>query len=276
VRRVGTLASPTAKIDQRDERVDADIAVLDSGVDPTQPDLNVRGGVNCNGDKGFDDPEGHGTQVSGVAAALDNPYGVVGVAPGARIWSARVANADGLNTDATVLCGLDWVAERSERIEVANMSLGDAGSDDGHCGRRNADPIHWAVCHVVGRGVTIVASARNEPMDAASIVPAAYPQVMTVSGMSDTDGEPGGHGPPRSCEGDPDDAFAALFSNFGKTIDISAPAECVGSLFPGGLFALDSGTSFAAPHVSGAAALYLARHPGASPAQVKAGYPRQP
>jgi subtilisin family serine protease len=66
-----------------------------------------------------------------------------------------------------------------------------------------------------------------------------------------------------------DDTFAT-FSNFGTTVDISAPGVCITNTYPGGLHAVGSGTSFAAPLVSGAAALYLANHPGASPATVKA------
>jgi subtilisin family serine protease len=113
-----------------------------------------------------------------------------------------------------------------------------------------------------------VAAAGNGAADAAGVVPAAYPRVVTVSSMADSDGQPGGLGG-STCAGGPDDSFSTRFSNYGRVIDLAAPGECVGSLFPGGVFGLGSGTSFAAPHVTGAAALYLATHPRATPAQVR-------
>lgn len=270
IRRIGTLASPTAHIDGVDERVNADVAVLDGGVDSTQPDLNVKNGTNCAAGDWRKDDSGHGTMVAGVIGALDNSFGVVGVAPGARIWSVRVFDpgADE-NTDANLLCGLDWVMSHSNTIEIANLSLGGPGADDGNCGLTNHDPVHWATCHVVNRGgVTVVVSAGNESADAAHTVPAAYPEVITVSSLADSDGQPGGLGGP-TCEGDPDDTLS-FFSNFGAVVDLAAPGDCVGSTYPGGELAIGSGTSFSAPHVAGATALYLATHPKSTPAQVRA------
>jgi subtilisin len=270
VRRVGTLLSPTARIDGHDDPMNVNIAIVDTGIDPAQPDLNVRGGVACAAGSGYADSEGHGTLVAGVAAARDNAFGVVGVAPGARLWAVRVfAPGADQNTDAELLCGIDWVTQHARTIDVANLSLGDTGSDDGHCGLVNKDPVHWAICHSVAGGVTYVASTGNDFIDTTGIVPAAYSEVIAVSGMTDTDGLPGALGPPDNCYGEADDTFA-FFSNYGAPVDISAPAMCVGSTFPNGELAFDSGTSFAAPHVTGAVALIKVRHPWASPAQVKA------
>ena len=173
-----------------------DIAILDSGIDPTQPDLNVRGGVDCNGTTGYTDVYGHGTMVAGVAAARDNAFGVVGVAPGARLWAVKVLDdATASGTDANLLCGIDWVSQHAATIEVANMSLGDIGTDDGHCGLVNHDPVHWALCHSVQAGVTYVASAGNDAVDTAGEMPAGFSEIIAVSGMVDTDGLPGGLGP---------------------------------------------------------------------------------
>jgi subtilisin family serine protease len=92
-----------------------------------------------------------------------------------------------------------------------------------------------------------------------------------VSAMNDFDGMPGGLAPqPRFGTLPPlftDDTFA-FFSNFGPVVDIAAPGVCIGTIYPGGFYAAWTGTSFAAPLVSGAAALYIANHPGASPATV--------
>ena len=129
--RIGALQSKTAKIDAKDERVDADVAVLDTGVDKTHADINFAGGVDClPGDAdehpdrhGGYDGNGHGTLVAGVIGAIDNTFGVVGVAPGARIWSVKVLRKNNTGTLSSVLCGIDWVAAHAKTIDVANMSI---------------------------------------------------------------------------------------------------------------------------------------------------------
>lgn len=277
--RMGLLESPTAKVDGRDrrrDRVDADVAVLDSGVNASHIDLNVAGGYNClKGPRSdYADRDGHGTMVSGFIGAIDNAYGFVGVAPGARIWAIRVTRPDGLVPMSAYFCGLDWVVRNAHRIDVANLSIGGEGVDTGRCGMPRpgvpADPEHLAICAVVRSGVTVVASAGNDHMDASGFTPAAYPEVIAVSAFTETDGLVGGAGPPSRCWPDYefDDHFTT-FSNFGSVIDISAPGECVSSTFYDGYYAAASGTSFSAPHVSGAAALVRARYPNASPAQVR-------
>jgi subtilisin len=275
IRRVGGLLSPTARIDNQDDPMPVDIAILDTGIDTHHPDLNVRGGKNCSSGAGFDDVFWHGTMVAGVAAAIDNTIGRVGSAPGARLWSVRVADAQGNITDASLLCSIDWVTEHAERIEVANLSLEGEGADTGNCGRTASgqvvDVFHWAICRSTQHGVTYVVAAGNDAADSAGFIPAAYDEVLTVSGFADNDGAPGGLGGSLACLPDQLDDQFALFSNFGADVDLAAPAVCVGSTYPGGLYASASGTSFAAPMVSGAAALYLVNHPGATPAQVRAG-----
>jgi subtilisin family serine protease len=112
--------------------------------------------------------------------------------------------------------------------------------------------------------------AGNDSVDASDSLPASYDEVITVSAISDKDGQPGGLGGQLDClPSELDDTFAT-FSNFGADVDISAPGACIGSTYPGGLYATDSGTSLATPLVAGAAALYIANHPGASPADVRA------
>jgi subtilisin len=276
VRRIGALLSPTAAIDGVDTRVNVDIAIIDTGVDSTHPDLNVAGGYDCSGGNGYQDRRGHGTMVAGFAGAIDNSIGVVGVAPGARIWAIQVTNNAGTITDGAVLCAVDWVTAHASTIEVANMSLGGPSPATDNCGiavrKKDGDPLHAAICASVAAGVTYVVSAGNDSVDASGITPASYPEVITVSAMADTDGQPGGLGPAvlPGCEpGTPPDDTFATFSNFGPVVDISAPGVCVTSTYPGGLYANGSGTSFAAPLVSGAAALYISTHPGATPAQVR-------
>ncbi len=295
MQRIGTLLSPTAKVDRVDERIDADIAILDTGIKATHPDLNVVGGVDCTSKKGdFNDDDrkhSHGTHVAGTAAAIDNEFGVVGVAPGARLWAVKVLKQNGTGTESSILCGIEWVTAHSEVIDVANMSLGGPGSDDGACGTVNKDPVHIAICDSVASGVTYVVSAGNASKDAAGLVPASYDEVITVSALADCDGRSGGlDNCGRLRDGGcldfgclpqtTDDSFAC-FSNFGADIDIAAPGVCIGSTWISSrkcqsddpataCYGSLAGTSMASPHVAGAAALYKATHPSASPADVKA------
>ncbi|HKG66626.1 MAG TPA: S8 family peptidase [Solirubrobacteraceae bacterium] len=243
--------------------VSVDVAVIDTGVDLDHPDLNVVGGTNCSNGRSYDDGNGHGTHVAGTIGAKDDANGVVGVAPGARVWAVRVLNNQGSGSWSSIICGLDWVTANAGTIEVANMSLGGTGSDTG-C---NDGGMHQAICRSVGAGVTYAVAAGNESDDAARHVPAAYDEVITVSALADFNGKPGGGAAP-TCRADVDDTFAD-FSNFGADVDLIAPGVCILSTWKGGGYNTISGTSMASPHVAGAAALYKAGSPGASPAQVK-------
>lgn len=261
LKRIGGDKSKTADIDGKGPQTDVDIAVLDSGIQPDQPDLRVAGGVDCSGHGGWDDVEGHGTIVAGIAAAKDNKFGIVGAAPGARLWSVKVLDENLEAEDSEVLCGIAWVTKNAGTIDVANMSLTGEGFDDKRCGARNDDVIHFAICRSVAKGVTYVAGAGNDGVNARGNIPVAYDEVIGVSAMVDSDGKPGGRGGPDLCQGYADDTFAP-FSNYGAVIDLSAPGVCVSSTFLDSDVAVDSGTSYAAPFVSGAAALYIASDKG--------------
>jgi subtilisin len=272
--------------------VNLNVAVIDTGIDPTHPDLNVVGGYNCSTGKGFTDQSGHGTGVAGLIAAKDDTVGVVGVAPGARLWAVRVLNKNGGGSRSTILCGIDWVtstrtdSDPSNNIAVANMSLTGKGSDDGNCGLTpKNDPVHQAICRSVAAGVTYVVAAGNAGADFAGAIPAAYDEVLTATAMTDTDGMPGGTGPDQvvfngtACPQDPglvQDDTAVFFSNFATTgadqaHTVAAPGVCILTDFLGGQLALEAGTSFASPLVAGVAALCIASGPcaGLTPAQIR-------
>ena len=279
VSRVGGLRSPAAAINGVDQRVDADVAIVDTGI-AYHPDLNVAGGYNCStSDRtAWRDKENHGTHVAGTVGALDNAIGVVGVAPGARVWAVKILNDDGYGLISWYICGLDWILAQRDPVdssrplfEAVNMSVAKAGSDDRNCGLSNNDPLHQAICRVVAGGITVVAAAANESHNAAKDIPASYDEVITVSALADTDGKPGGLGGDRcySWGGyDKDDTFAD-FSNYGADVDIMAPGKCIMSTVPGGGYRYMSGTSMAAPTVTGAVALYKSTRPNATPADVK-------
>ena len=270
INRANADASPTAKINGTDERVNVDVAVIDTGVDLTHPDINVykAGAKNCSiGAINANDLHGHGTHVSGTIGAIDNGSGVVGMAPGARIWPVKVLTDAGSGLNSDVICGIDYVAAHANEIEVANMSLGGSGEDDGNCGATDGDAMHAAICDAVAAGITFVVAAGNDSADASTFTPAAYDEVITVSALADFNGLPGG-GAASTCRSDVDDTFAN-FSNYGADVDIIAPGVCIYSTSKLGGYETMSGTSMASPHVAGAAALYAATHPSATPAQVK-------
>jgi subtilisin len=270
INRANADASPTAAINGSDQRVNVDVAVIDTGADLSHPDLNIysAGARNCSiGAINANDMNGHGTHVSGTIGAIDNGNGVVGMAPGARIWPVKVLTDAGSGLNSDVICGIDYVTAHASQIEVANMSLGGAGSDDGNCGNTNQDAMHNAICRSVAAGITYAVAAGNDSEDAANSTPAAYDEVITVSALADFNGVPGG-GAPSTCRSDVDDTFAE-FSNFGSDVDLIAPGVCINSTWMLGGYNTISGTSMASPHVAGGAALYKATHPTAGPAAVK-------
>ncbi len=279
VSRIGAKKSLVADINGLDQRVDADVAIVDTGIGP-HPDLNIAGGYNCSSSdrSAWADNNGHGTHVAGTVAALDNDFGVVGVAPGARLWAVKILNGDGYGYLSWYVCGLDWILSRHDPddssrplFEAVNMSVAKAGKDDANCGLTNKDVLHQAVCRLVAGGVTVVAAAANDHANASKKVPAAYNEVITVSALADTDGKPGGTGGKRCYSWgsyDKDDTFAN-FSNYGHDVDLIAPGKCIWSTKPGPTYGYSSGTSMATPAVTGAVALYKASRPNATPAQVK-------
>lgn len=242
-----------------DFRVDVDVAVIDTGVDFEHPDLNVVGGVTCEAsgggppwartytcNEGGDDDHYHGTHVAGTIGAIDNGEGVVGVAPGARIWAVKVLDSNGSGYEAQVVAGIDWVAANAGTIEVANMSLGGSGFS-----QAEYDAIQGAV----NNGVAFAVAAGNSDADANNYSPAAFDNVLTVSALADFDGEPGGLGSP-TCRTDQDDTLAD-FSNWGDAVQIAAPGVCILSTYPieQGSYGTISGTSMASPHAAGALAI---------------------
>jgi subtilisin len=252
--------------------VNVGVAILDTGIDLNHPDLNVVGGKNCQSGTSYDDGNGHGTHVAGTVAAKDDGNGVVGMAPGAKLYAVRVLNNNGSGSWSAVICGINWVtglntdSDSNNNIEVANMSLGGSGSDS-TCGPNNTDALHQAICNSVAlSGVTYVVAAGNSKKNFAGFVPAAYNEVLTVTAMADFNGRSGG-GAAATCRTDVDDT-SANFSNF-TTVGssdvshtIAAPGVCIRSTWrgdtAGGDYRRISGTSMASPHVAGTAALCIA------------------
>ncbi len=276
VDRVDAESNPIAAIDNSGPNLNIDVAVIDTGITPGHLDLNFGGGPSlpCAGNT-YVDGHGHGTHVSGTVAAIDNNLGVVGVAPGARVWAVKVLDNAGNGTTSCVISGVDWVTGRrleyndgpgdgdpGVNIQAANLSLG--GNAEGP---PQDDPLCQAIGSAVAAGVMIIVAAGNAASDSATESPAHCPTAVTVSAFGDFDGQPGALsantlGGFSSCQPNEvitDDTFAC-FSNYGSLVDIAAPGVDIVSTYPGpggscsvtSCYAWMSGTSMAAPHVTGA------------------------
>ena len=265
---LGTQVIPTGV-----DRIDAElgtktgkgigVAILDTGIDPSHPDLsrNVKGGASfVTGEPTIDDLNGHGTHVAGIIAAVDNNIGVRGVAPDAQLYAVKVLGGNGGGTISGVIKGVNYVASNTDKIQLANMSLGASGVN-----RVESLALQTAIRRATQKGITFIVAAGNEGTANYNTIPAAFPEAITVTALADTDGRPGGHG--AASRTGADDSFAS-FSNYGKA-DIAAPGVGILSTLPGDGYGVMSGTSQAAPHVTGVAALYLQSHPTARLSEIK-------
>jgi subtilisin family serine protease len=243
----------------------AAVAVIDTGVDLGNSDLNVGAGRNCLGAGAPADNNGHGTAVAGIIGARNTGAGVVGVAPDTRLYAVKSLNSVGAGLDSQIICGIDWVTANASalNIRVANLSLGGMG----YHGSCYTDALHQAICNSTAAGVTYTVAAGNDGIDFGALppeVPAAFPEVLTVTAASDSDGQPGGLGPALGCSPRVNelDDWRAEFSNYAtREADaahvVAAPGVCIRTTAPGGQPVTESGTSLASPHVAGVVALCM-------------------
>jgi len=213
--------------------------IIDTGVLSTHTEFTGRMGSGytaISDGRGTTDCNGHGTHVAGTVAG--NTFGL---AKGARVFPVRVLGCNGSGTNSGVIAGMDWVAANHIKPAVANMSLGGGAST----------ATDNAVTAMHNAGVVVVVAAGNDNGDACTKSPARAPLAITVGSTTSTDAR-------------------SSFSNFGTCLDIYAPGSSITSAWFTSASATNSisGTSMAAPHVAGAAALYLANNPNATPAQV--------
>ena len=251
--------------------VNATIAIIDSGIDAEHKQLNVVQNINFVPNETTADLNGHGTHVAGIAAGKSNSNGFVGVTLGAKLIALKTLDSTGRGYISNIMGAIDWVTQHAHEVDVVNMSLGSMR------GFVNIDMMHEAIKKSVKKGVVYVVAAGNESLNIyhgennyANRVPAAYPEVMTVSAMVASDGVPGGLGP--ETDKGRDDSLAS-FSNFsnlphsqnpvvspGACIDVAAPGVHILSTFPGNQFKKLSGTSMASPHAAGVVARYIAKN----------------
>ncbi|GAA2482527.1 S8 family peptidase [Winogradskya humida] len=222
------------------------VAVIDTGVDATHPDLagHILPGIDyVAGTTGTStDPNGHGTHVAGTIAAITgNDVGISAVAPDARIMPIRALGADGSGNMADVAKGIVYAADHG--ADIINMSL---GADE------EITAMTTAITYARGKGVTVVAAAGNDGENGSPVnYPGADPGVIAVAATDSSD-------------------QVASFSNRGSYVDIAAPGVQILSTYPTGSgYATDSGTSMATPHVAAVAALIKAYRPAATPDQIE-------
>lgn len=211
------------------------VAVVDSGIDGDHPDLreNLKGGVNLlKRGASYQDDNGHGTHIAGTIAAQDNGNGVVGVAPEAWLYSVKVLDELGDGTILGAIEALHWCMHN--RISVVNMSF---GTD------KYSRAFEEAVRSAHEHGLLIVAAAGNDGEPGTVDYPAVFEQTLCVAAV-DSRGR------------------LASFSSSGPEVDLLAPGSNIISSYRWGTYVNLSGSSMAAAHVSGAAALLKARYPG--------------
>ncbi|HMW52959.1 MAG TPA: S8 family peptidase [Zoogloea sp.] len=220
------------------------VYVIDTGIAP-HGDLNKVNHLNFTADGKNYDCHGHGTHVAGTIGARDDTTSVVGMAPYVRLTGVKVLDCTGSGSDSTVIKGLDWVTANAVKPAVANMSLGGGASS----------ALDAAVTRAVNAGVVFAIAAGNSSAKACNYSPArvggSLNGAITTAATDSSNKE-------------------ASFSNYGSCVDTWAPGVSILSTYLNSGVATMSGTSMASPHVAGAAALYLARNPTASPAAVEA------
>ena len=241
------------------------VAVVDTGSDPAHPDLAANlwtnpaeipgNGIDDDGNGYVDDVRGwnfvsntnapldghsHGTHVSGTIAAVgNNGVGIIGVSPSSKIMAVKGLADDGSGYDSDLAQGIIYAADNG--ADIINMSWGGTG---------DSPVIEDAIQYAHALGVVLVAAAGNSAIDASQFLPAKYASVITVSAFNSADA-------------------MAPFSNFGSKIDVAAPGVGIQSTIPGGYYSSYNGTSMAAPHVAGVAALLLSQRPTLTNEQVR-------
>ncbi|TCK01328.1 UNVERIFIED_ORG: minor extracellular protease Epr [Anoxybacillus amylolyticus] len=220
------------------------VAVVDTGVTP-HSDLQVKGGVSTvDYTSSYMDDNGHGTHVAGIISAERNGVGMVGVAPDADIYAVKAMNAEGKGTLLDILEALDWCIQN--RMDIVNISL--ATSVD-------SPTLKTMVQEMANKGMLLVASSGNvgtmEETQDSVLYPARWDEVIAVGAVDEQ-------------------MKRTWFSSAGPSLDVVAPGENIVSTAKDGIsYVAKTGTSQAAPHVSGMLALLKQEYPTFTASQLR-------
>ena len=247
-----------AELNTTNEGNGVKVAVLDTGIDFSHPDLMVNiplsrdfSGDNTGGNDNNKSIGGHGTHCAGVIAALDNSIGVLGTGSKIDLVSIKVLRSSGSGSFGGIIAGLDYVTANANTIAVTNSSFGaNGGTNPSQSYLDAVNLLRQAYQRAASAGVVNVVAAGNESVNVNTnnCSPAMFPEVITVSAVSDSNGIQ-----------DSADTWAS-FSNFGSEVDIIAPGVNILSTAIGGGTSSLSGTSFSSPYVAGTVALYISKN----------------
>ncbi|MDD2421224.1 MAG: S8 family peptidase [Heliobacteriaceae bacterium] len=211
------------------------VAIIDSGIDQRHPDLqaNIKGGYNfITKTIQFNDENGHGTHVAGIIAGVDNGIGIVGVAPQAAIYALKVLDENGEGLEKHVIEAIEWSI--TNKMDVLNLSFGS---------NKPNPKLRQALEKAYTAGILSVAAAGNDATSTKADTidyPGRWSDVVITVAAVDRQGK------------------RAAFSSQGSDLCLAAPGVNILSTYPKNRYVRMSGTSMAAPHISGAIALIQA------------------
>lgn len=200
------------------------VGIIDTGIDYNHPDLldNIKGGVcTIDGHERFMDDYGHGTHIAGIIGSSGKSFGMTGINPYVDIYAVKAFDRNGKGKLSDIIEGLDWLTRH--QIDIINMSFSTTETND---------TFYRVIQRINDRGIIMVAAAGNDGKRNSVNYPARFPQVLAVSATDKQD-------------------IIANFSSTGPEIDFCAPGVKIPSVWIGGRYEEKSGTSFAAPHITG-------------------------
>ncbi|QPC47565.1 S8 family peptidase [Mangrovibacillus cuniculi] len=227
------------------------VGVIDTGINKNHPDLKIAGGISfIEGVNSYDDPNGHGTHVAGIIAALDNTIGVVGIAPDVELFAIRSLASNGYGNQSDIVAGVDWAIKQG--LDIINLSVTTS---------QGSSALREIIEKAYEQGMIVVAASGNSssslPSNTEVLYPARYPEVIAVGSIGR-------------------DQSRSVFSYFGENLEFVAPGDGIYSTTQDSLtdknddYGYSTGTSMASPFLAATAALYKEAYPELSNKEIRA------